>query len=141
MKRVIVYIISRMPAMMATALVLLAVLWLTLANFEVDPDDVPDIPYIDKIVHFIMFGGLAWIAVLDVCSHARRIGEPSRIIRPVYVALFAMVMSSLIGGVIEIAQDAMAMGRTADVWDWVADTAGSAAGAWIAWRMMQPDHD
>ncbi len=130
MVRFINQIIGKLPIWVATTTVLAIILWLTLARFEMDSEDVPDIPHLDKLVHFIMFGGLAWISTLDYAVHRRKSGKTIRIIT---VAFFAAFFSSLTGAAVELAQGAMGLGRSADIYDWVADTAGAITGSIFAY--------
>lgn len=132
-KKFIIKIIGSSPKYLLTALTLGLILWLTLARFDMDPDDMPSIPHLDKAVHFIMFGGLAWIATLDRITHLRA-GVAAAV---GLTAVAAALGASAAGGLIEIAQGSMTLGRSADLYDWIADTAGAATGAWIAWSMLR----
>lgn len=92
---------------------LLIVLYLCL-----EPSDGSGEPLLhDKLAHFLAFVGLTvWFAAL-----VERRYYP-------YVVL-AML---LLGGLIEVAQDLMAFGRSADVFDFLADAIGVAAGVAIS---------
>lgn len=101
-------------------IVLAAVLWLTLA-----PDPVPDtgielFPHADKIVHAVMMGGLASVVFFDykrIAAHRKkRFGFRPVMIMALCTALFAAVD--------EWAQGAMAIGRSSDFYDLLADWAG-----------------
>jgi hypothetical protein len=75
--------------------------------------DLPTLWLNDKIEHGLAFLGLAlWFAGL--------------IERQSYPLLGLALLG--LGGVIEIAQGAMGLGRTADWYDWYADLAGTGAG-------------
>lgn len=128
-------IISHIPAWLSTAVVAVAIAYLTLARFDIDPDDIPRVPHMDKIVHFIMFGGLCWIASLDYATHLRR--ESLAVMKAGRVATVSAVISSLAGASVEVAQGAMGIGRSADTADWLADTAGAVVGAIIAYYMIR----
>lgn len=72
----------------------------------------------DKVVHFIMFGGLTGTFIFD----------RFRISRPLSVrsALCAALCSSLLGALVEYLQFAMHMGRAGnDIYDALANTAGA----------------
>lgn len=107
----------------STALVVLAILYLTLVPRPL-PDNNIEIPGLDKAVHAVMFGGLAFVACIDMAMRGRgRYGLlPSRRAWGVATAVAAF------GGAVEIAQQSMGAGRSGDVWDFAADCAGVAVG-------------
>lgn len=119
----------------STALVVLAILYLTLVPRPLPDNDI-DIPGLDKAVHAVMFGGLAFVACIDAAMRGRgQYGTlPSRRVWGVAIAVAAF------GGAVEIAQQSMGAGRSGDVWDFAADCAGvaigilSAIGALRAWH-------
>lgn len=117
------------PPVVFSALAVTGMLWLTLA-----PDPLPDetpvlFPGADKVAHFLMFGVIAALLALDIyrLKGSRR------------AWLAGALVSGLLGGVIEIVQDAMGAGRSAD-WadwaDWAADVAGAIVGALIMKYMV-----
>lgn len=109
-----------------TAIVVAVILYATLFPHPVGVDDLPVIPGIDKVIHAIMFGGLTGALIFDYArSHRRTL--PSRGI----AAMFALA-STLAGGGIELLQDAMQLGRGADIYDFIADAAGAFAAFFIA---------
>ena len=111
----------------STALVVLAILYLTIAPRPVPDNDI-DIPGLDKLVHVVMFGGLAIVAFIDTARRSRRsFNMPTRMSVGVIV-----VITILFGGLVEIAQELTGLGRSADWLDFVADAVGVIAGAWIA---------
>lgn len=132
--------ITRLPTGTLTILTILAILWLTLA-----PDPLPStgmklFPGADKAVHACMFGGLFFMVYLDRDGtyRKRRIRwNPAQRMR---FTIFAAMGCALFGGAIELAQDAMRMGRSADWLDFVADGAGVALAAvltpWIVRRLF-----
>lgn len=107
----------------STALVVLAILYLTLVPRPL-PDNNIDIPGLDKAVHAVMFGGLAFVACIDMAmsGRGRYAFLPSRRVWSVAIAVAAF------GGAVEIAQQSMGAGRSGDVWDFAADCAGGAIG-------------
>ena len=109
-----------------TAIVVAVIIYATLFPHPVGADELPVIPGIDKLIHAIMFGGLTGALIFDYArSHDRTL--PSRGI----AALFALA-STLAGGGIELLQDAMQLGRGADIYDFIADAAGAFAAFFIA---------
>ncbi len=106
----------RVPRWLLPAGCLAAFLYLALA-----PKPLPDIKisfweHSDNIVHAIMFGGLCFCFGLDIWR-GRRAPLPSRLLLATAVGLF--------GGLIELIQDAMHMGRGGDWADFAADLAGA----------------
>lgn len=136
MKKIITGLMKIWPKRwISTALVVLAILYLTLVPRPL-PDNNIDIPGLDKAVHAVMFGGLAFVACIDMAMRGR--GRyaflPSRRAWGVAIAVAAF------GGAVEIAQQSMGAGRSGDVRDFAADCAGvaigilSATGALRAWH-------
>lgn len=101
-------------------LTLAAVLWLTLSS-----DPVPDMgdlafPHLDKIVHFIMFGGLTGAVMFDALR-AKKI-ERRRLSLTFYFILgISMIVFAFAD---ETAQGAMQNGRSQDIMDFLADSGG-----------------
>lgn len=106
--------------MLLTAVVVAAVLWLTLGRMP-DTEGVPLPLHADKVVHLIMFFGVAYTGAVDYMSHFGF--KPGR--KFIIAAVWA-VMSALLGGAIELLQDAMEMGRSGDWADFAADAIGAA---------------
>ena len=84
----------------------------------------------DKLLHAAVFGGLALLlarAVRFSVAHA-----------PLLVGAFG---ASALGALLEICQ-AFVPYRSADLWDWVADTVGAAlaVGVWFAGSRLLPRH-
>lgn len=108
-----------------SALTLLVVLWATLAKDPTGDVSVPMFEGADKIVHFIMFGGLTGAFIFDrhrALWHSGR--KPSApFITVLVIAMTAFAFAD------EWAQDAMHLGRTADAADLLADAAGILTGA------------
>ena len=115
-----------LPDWALTVVVSLAILYLTLVPRPLPDVDIPLFPGVDKLVHAIMFGGLAGAVVLD---WSRWRGMVSLSVRSIVVAA---LVSTLAGGLIELLQLVMAMGRGCELWDFVADGVGAIIGAWVA---------
>lgn len=106
-----------------TLLVVAAILYLSLARTSA-PDDMPQIPHADKIVHFIMYLGVMLAFYLDV--YRQSLSQKSFRRRLVWGLFLCVVF----GGVVELLQMYCTTYRTGDWWDWVADALGVLAGAW-----------
>lgn len=114
-----------------TALVVLAILYLTLVPRPL-PDAGVEIPGLDKVVHAMMFGGLAFVACIDEAQ--RRRGSFGQVARR--KAWFIALLSAVFGGLVEIAQMAMGAGRSGDLLDFAADCAGAVVGMLLAARVL-----
>lgn len=111
----------------ATALVILVILYLTLVPRPLPDNDI-EIPGLDKLVHAVMFGGMAAVACVDTAKRGRNRFVALRR-RQVWVVAVA---TAAFGGAVEIAQGVMGAGRSGDVLDFVADCVGVAAGVLVA---------
>lgn len=107
-----------------------AVLWLTLTS-----DPVPDVrlpswlgQYGDKVVHAIMFGGLTGAIIFD---YKRRQPGAPHAAGTTFLILLGIAMT-LFGIADEWLQDAMGLGRTADIYDIAADIVGIVIGLMLA---------
>lgn len=116
----------KVPAYMPSALVVAAILYLTLVPSPLPDTRLPLFPGADKLVHAAMFGGLALVLLVDASRSRRRVVGSAG-------AAALCLASGLFGGVIELLQMAMAMGRGAEWLDFAADLFGAAV-AWIVWR-------
>lgn len=98
---------------------LVVILWLTLAPRPLGHMHVELFEGADKGVHGIMFGALTLALCID---RWRQTGW--RLPSPAFVAI-ATVGTVLLGGLIEIIQSGMDLGRSGDIIDFTADTIGS----------------
>ena len=129
MDRIRVFL-RRLPPMTLSLLTAGAILWLTLAPKPLGEEPPRLFEGADKIAHAIMFGGLAMMMLLD---WQRRNGWlPVTFPRAFLVAL----ISSAFGGIIEISQAEMGLGRGFEWGDIVADTLGAFifSGCWMWWQ-------
>lgn len=109
----------RHPASGVASVILIAmILFLTLSPNPLPDKTPPMFPGADKLAHAAMFGALALTLLFDYRLINRRL--PS-----VRAAVATTAAASVFGGLIEILQQAMGMGRTAEWGDFVADTAGA----------------
>lgn len=109
-----------------SAIVIAVILYATLFPDPAGADMLPLIPHIDKLIHAIMFGGLAGALAFDYeRTGLRKRPEPR-------VMLVCCVASLALGGAIELLQGAMGLGRGADWLDFAADAAGVAVAYFAA---------
>lgn len=111
----IAQILNVIPIGCASALIFSVIVTLTL----MPGDDLPGVPvpHVDKIVHFLMFGAMAAVALSDIARYKGRFVWSEWLV--------AVVFSTCFGGVIEIAQGLMAFGRSAELADLLADATGA----------------
>lgn len=118
------HIYNRLPEWIFSGLVVAAILWLTLAREPLPEDTLPAIPGFDKVGHACMFGGLYFALAFDWrLYHRKRGNKKSRR----SLALWTLLLAGsciVFGGVIELLQEQMGQGRSADWLDFAADAAG-----------------
>ncbi|MCH5233152.1 MAG: VanZ family protein [Muribaculaceae bacterium] len=111
--------LSRLPSWMFSGITLLLILWLTLAPKPLGAEPPVLFPGADKIVHALMFGFLATMMLFD--RQRKNRWKPAGWL----TALTVGSISSIIGICIEFAQNAMNLGRSFEISDILADTAGA----------------
>jgi len=127
-------LINNCPAGLFTAIVVVAILYLTLMPRPLPDMDLPLFPGADKLVHAIMMGGMMLCIGLDM---ARGLQHPEAV--PKSKLMVAFIVTAAFGGAIELIQGAMKMGRGEDIYDFLADVIGALAGYFfliIIWRPL-----
>lgn len=118
MGRKINSLLQYIPPYQPTIAVLVAVLYLTLLPQPLGEEEIHLFEGADKVIHFIMFGGLTGTFIFD----RWRIGHPLC----VWQALLVALCSALLGALVEYLQYAMHFGRTGnDPMDVLANSIGS----------------
>ncbi|MCH5215949.1 MAG: VanZ family protein [Muribaculaceae bacterium] len=117
--------ISKIPFGITTFVVVALIMYATL-----DPNPLPDTEIrlfegADKVIHTIMFLTLSLALSFDY--NKKLFGKYNNITVAIVVGLF----STIFGIAIEFMQDAMAMGRTADIYDAIADAFGAFIGSFV----------
>lgn len=131
-----------LPPFLPTAIVVIAILYLTLA-----PDPLPDTEtpsflgeHADKIVHGIMMFGLTFTLVYDCRRHFVSLHSAL----PLKFLLTVGVTVTFFSILDEWAQSAMQMGRHGDIYDLLADIAGIVAAlllSYILKNLMRKSFD
>ncbi len=121
-------ILLKVPAGVFSAFFTLVVLYLCLVPQPVKSAGLLDFPGADKVVHFLMFFAIAASYLFDFGKTAM---PPGRLGRGKAIAVTAVAIA--LGGAIEVAQELMGLGRSMDIFDFLAD----AAGAVCAMALMQ----
>ena len=105
-------ILYRYPLSLLTIAV---IIYLTL--FYKSDDKTPTFQHLDKIVHFIMYGGLCSVLWFEyLCSHKR--------INFTNITLGAVVLPILFSGGLEITQSTITTTRKGDIYDFLFNTLG-----------------
>ncbi len=120
--------LSRVCPGIFSSIVVIAILWLTLAPHPLPESDVPLFEHADKVVHALMFGGLVFALIIDrELLRQRRYEQTGALPRgsnlPALILIAVGV--SLFGGGIELLQAWMGLGRGCDLLDFLADTGGA----------------
>lgn len=120
MKQILQYI----PPYFATFIAIAAVCYLSLA-----PDPMPnDVHWLfnfegaDKVVHFIMYWGITMAFCFDYYRRTTHYYSERNSL------IFAVITAILIGGILEILQQTICIGRSGDILDFVADAVGACLG-------------
>lgn len=119
-------ILDRIPRFLTSAVVTAGVLYLTLAPRPFWSVRIPLFEGADKVVHFMMFLAMAFAYHFDFRRGKKPVDE-ARLMGWIFVSLSAF------GGLIELAQWKMRMGRSGDWYDLLADIAGAVYGIILAW--------
>lgn len=119
-------ILDRIPRFLTSAVVTAGVLFLTLAPRPFGSVRIPLFEGADKVVHFMMFFAMAFAYHFDFRRGKKPVDE-ARLMGWIFVSLSAF------GGLIELAQWKMRMGRSGDWYDLLADIAGAVYGIILAW--------
>jgi len=117
-----------LPPWSLTVAVSVLILYLTLVPKPLPDTDIPMFPGADKLVHAVMFGTLAVAMGIDF-ARKRSAGTLTFGL----MMLFALI-ATFAGGVIELLQFWMDLGRGCELWDFVAD----AVGAFISVLIIRP---
>ncbi|MFA6780486.1 MAG: VanZ family protein [Paludibacteraceae bacterium] len=112
-----------------SCVVTLTILYLCIAR-TLPVENVPKFEGIDKVVHFLMYVGLAGALCLD--HYRQRISFSS-----FRMYAWAILFPVLYGGFIEIVQGAFFPPRSAEWADWFCDVAGTLVGFFLA-KLIYP---
>ncbi|MEG1617106.1 MAG: VanZ family protein [Bacteroidales bacterium] len=104
-----------------TLLLISCIAFLSTANFS-DMPIQPTLPYMDKIVHFLMYFGLSFIFLEDEISPSK----PRRLYGK--YMLRAFLFATFIGGAFELVQLFLVEGRAGDWMDFAANCTGALFG-------------
>ncbi|WP_455498552.1 VanZ family protein [Coprobacter sp.] len=114
-----------------TIIVGIVILYLSLSHFT-PSYTIPDIPNFDKIVHFTMYMGLVSVFCFDIYRSEWLSRYDGRIL------LWGWILAVLWGGLMELFQKYFTDYRTADWFDFLANTTGAFAGILIGVLIIRP---
>ncbi len=124
-KELYIRIARGVPSWLLTIVVSAAILYLTLFPKPLGDNDIRLFEDADKVVHAIMFGALYAAIVLDLWfRRIRKSRSPNPFVSP-KTAIAVAIFVSAAGGLIEVAQYLMELGRGMELADWIADTLGA----------------
>ncbi len=119
-------IILRIPKFILTVISVLVILYLTLFPDPVPEFRVPLFKGADKVIHAIMFAFFAGALVVDFY----RVNYFGKNVCKLYV--FCLTVSLVFGGLVEILQANMGLGRSGDLYDLLADVFGAGIGMLVS---------
>lgn len=101
-------------------IVIAVIIYATWVPKPIDPDDIPPIPHIDKLIHDVMMGGLAGAIMFDYRRDHRNMPLSHKVVNfiTIAVAIFCIVD--------ELVQGFLPIGRPSDFYDLLADWFGVA---------------
>ncbi len=112
------------------SLIIVAVI-LFLSFFNPPQTGMDNVPYIDKIVHICMYGGLSTLLWVEYLFHHRVINNKRLIVG-------AIVCPVLMSGCIEILQGTCTTNRSGDWMDFAANCMGVALASLLAYYVWRP---
>lgn len=110
-------ILRFIPPYQLTLAVVVIILYLTLLPKPFGEEELPLFPGVDKLVHCCMFGGLAFTYIFERKQMGKKLDMKQ--------ALTACLIVTIFGIAVEFAQSAMAVGRSGDLADGIADAIGA----------------
>lgn len=105
-------------------LVIATILFLSLFNPPKTP--ISSVQYMDKIVHFGMYGALELVIWIEYLRHHNNLNW-------VKILFFGIITPIALGGLMEIAQMELTQTRSAEWADFLADAAGVLTGAAVGY--------
>lgn len=118
---------THIPVWQPTIMVAVTILYLTLAPSPLGETEIELFEGADKVVHAIMFGTLTFVIDYDLWSCGKKMTK---------LRFFIVAVGSIaFGGLTEILQGSMGLGRGEDFVDFLADCAGVAL-ATISARLL-----
>ncbi len=124
-------LLDKMPPWILSGVTLVAILWLTLSPKPLGDVSTMLFPGFDKVAHALMFGFFTFTLLVDKSRSKGWCKLPG------YFIIITAVAVSLLGIIIEFLQMTMNYGRSFEITDIIADTAGTFIVA-IIWKLFNP---
>ncbi len=118
--------LMNLPPYFYSILVVIIVLYLTLYPDPIPNTDIMLFPHIDKVIHAIMMMGVVMALSFDYIRKGQHIK-----MSPLILCSFSFA-TVLFGVIIEFLQDYMNIGRSKDLFDFIANVIGTIVGTVIA---------
>lgn len=112
-----------------SSLIVVAILYLSF--FTPPQTELDTIPYIDKLVHICMYGGLGTVIWLEYLWHHTHLNFRRLLV-------FGILLPIVMSGIIEILQSALTDNRGGDWFDLCANTIGITLAALMGYFVWQP---
>ncbi len=119
-------ILLKLPPYTYSIIVVLAVLYLTLFPEPLPDNDIQLFPYADKVIHAIMMMGVVLALSFDYIRREQQL----KLSLSILITFF--IVTSLFGGIIELLQDYMNLGRSKDILDFIFNIIGAIIGVIIS---------
>ncbi len=84
-----------------------------------------DIPFIDKWVHFVMYGGVAFMIWIETAKEEKKKSKRKTMM---HLLVWGLIFPALLGGVLELVQEYLTTTRSGEWWDFAADSFGALLG-------------
>lgn len=126
--------LMKWPNGIVTVIVVLLICYATLVPKPLGDNEIPLFPGADKVVHFIMFAALSIAIAFD---RGRYVGDYKCVEINRQALCFVVLASSFFGGLIELLQGSMALGRSSDLFDFIADVFGAVFGVTLFYYFMR----
>ena len=110
-----------------SVLIIMVVIFLSL--FNPPKTELDNVTYIDKIAHFVMYGGLELVIWFEYLRSHSTIDIKKTIV-------LGIVAPIVLGGVIELAQMYLTVNRSGEWADFAADTIGVLSGAAVGYFLF-----
>lgn len=117
--RRLISVLDKVPNFLMSGIVFLLIPRLTLDPQPIEDMKIMIFPGADKVVHALMFGGMAGVMCLDFQKRNWKMPISWKLLA------FSCVFASILGIVIEYLQGNMNLGRTFEAMDIVADIIGA----------------
>ncbi len=126
--------LMKWPNGIVTVIVVLLISYATLVPKPLGDNEIPLFPGADKVVHFIMFAVLSMAIAFD---RGRYVGDYKLVEVNRQALCFVVLVSSFFGGLIELLQGSMSLGRSSDLFDFIADLIGAVFGVILFYYLMR----